>query len=55
VPELESSTQEDLVQYVQQLVSKSAACGHSNSSPAEGPSSASQSEGTALTANLRLV
>jgi hypothetical protein len=38
VPDLESPMQEDLVQCVQQLVLKSAACGHSNSSPAEDPS-----------------
>jgi hypothetical protein len=34
-PDLESSLREDLVQYVQHLVLKSAACGHSNSFPAE--------------------
>ena len=34
-PDLESPLREDLVQYVQHLVLKSAACGHSNSFPAE--------------------
>jgi hypothetical protein len=38
VPDLESSMREDIVQYVQQLVLKTVACGHSNSSPAEDPS-----------------
>jgi hypothetical protein len=38
VPDLESPMREDLVQCMQQLVLKSAACGHSNSSPVEDPS-----------------
>ena len=38
VPDLESPMREDLVQCVQQLVLKSAACGLSNSFPAEDPS-----------------
>ena len=37
-PDLESPMREGVVQYVQRLVLKSAACGHSNSSPAEDPS-----------------